>query len=252
MIQQITSVQHPLVKQLVRLRDRRSERYSQQLILIEGMNMLKEICEEQPITHLLTTDVSLLPVSLHTDSVIAVSESVMRKISACETPNGAIAVVSMPAIEADALFSIEPQRLVILDGIADPGNLGTILRTAGALGWDGVYCIDGCCDPFNPKAIRAAKGATFRLPLALGDRETLARYLSSYTVLTADLDGEDVSAYSHQQKVALVLSSEAHGVQEPFPDARRITIQMHGEMESLNVAAAGAILMNALHGKING
>lgn len=245
-MREITSVQHPLVKQLVRLRDRRSDRYSDRLVLVEGRNMLAELSPSTSIVHLLTNDIDSVPSTVVCDDIVLVSDAVIRKITACETPSGLVAVAKMPSTDPEALLTSTPQRLLILDGVSDPGNLGTILRSAAAFGWEAIYCLPGCCDPFNPKAIRAAKGATFRVPMAIGGKGALEGHLSSYTVLTADLEGEEASHYVNNTPLALVLSSEAHGVQDTLSGTQPVTIPMHGEMESLNVAVAGAILMNAL------
>lgn len=139
------------------------------------------------------------------------------------------------------------RSLLILDGVSDPGNLGTLLRTALGLGWDAAFITSGSTDPYNEKAMRSAKGATFRLPWNRGTVEELMTYLSNYTLLAADARGEDAANISIKGKVALALGNEAHGLCDALKNkAKMIAIPMIGPMESLNVATAGAILMHQL------
>jgi TrmH family RNA methyltransferase len=134
---------------------------------------------------------------------------------------------------------------LILDQIADPGNLGTLLRTAYALKWDGVAATPGTVDFFNDKAIRAAKGATFRLPLALVSSEEIASWNVSFYI--ADLQGAPLSDAKFQTPRALILGNEGRGI-SPWAETigKKIHIPMRTEAESLNVAAAGAILLYAM------
>jgi len=141
------------------------------------------------------------------------------------------------------------QRVLVLDGVADPGNLGTLLRTALALGWEGAYLLQNCCDPYNDKALRAAMGATFRLPLRMGTASTLQQLAEEedWRCWVADLKGESPESVPTQQKIALILGSEAHGVSEACRRlGRAVAIPMPGSMESLNVSTAGAILLYLL------
>ena len=139
----------------------------------------------------------------------------------------------------------------------DPGNVGTLIRTALGLGWDAIFLIDGCCDPFNGKALRAARGATFRLPVLRGGGGTLQQWCEpGLDVVVADAaengPGDQAVAVVPQADakagpVAIVLGSVA-GVSWPELDEldpRVVTLEMHDGMESLNVAVAGALVMGA-------
>jgi RNA methyltransferase, TrmH family len=149
----------------------------------------------------------------------------------------------------------------VLDRVQDPGNLGTLLRNAVALDWDAVYLLDGCCDPFNEKAVRASKGALFRLTVDRGTWAGLHHHLTKegFCMLAAtaadccpsQLPHEHVSTSSFDRldnsKVALVLGSEGQGVQdEILQHCHQISIPMSAAMESMNVAAAGSMLMFTL------
>ena len=136
---------------------------------------------------------------------------------------------------------------MVLDGIQDPGNLGTLLRTALAFGWNGIYLLGNCCDPYNDKALRSAKGATFRLQLYQGDKAHLKDLSRTHQVLVADLDGKAPESVNESEKRVLVLGSESLGVSaESQAFGEKVTLPISGEMESLNVAVAGGILMYQL------
>ncbi len=152
------------------------------------------------------------------------------------------------------------RRLLALDAVQDPGNLGTLLRTALAFGWDGVFLLPGCADPFSDKAVRASRGAALRAPVARGGVDELCAAAEAHglTMLAADPEPEGGSEggtrgdlplkgwreQAGTSAVCLVLGSEGQGLSA---EVRALTIPvaipMHGGMESLNVAVAGGILM---------
>jgi TrmH family RNA methyltransferase len=233
---EITSLQHPIVKHLVKLRTNRSYRTKEQRVLITGENLVKEI----PIINLFV--VGNLPEGLKAEKSYIVTESIMKKITGLEHPEGIAAEVKMPS---EVTFE-DVRRLLILDGVSDPGNMGTLIRTALALGWEGAYIVSNSCDPYNDKALRAAKGATFRLPLSFGNWDDLTGIISRNKMasLAADMDGTDIKEIKEVQKIALVLGNEAHGISsEADKLCTKVAIPMSGKMESLNVAVAGGILM---------
>jgi TrmH family RNA methyltransferase len=137
----------------------------------------------------------------------------------------------------------------VLDRISDPGNLGTLLRTALALGWEGAFLTPHSADPFNDKAIRASKGACFFLPLQEGSYEELEELLkeNQITAYVADLKGTSLPNLKVKHPLALILGNESLG---PSAWAKQhgsaISIPMKKDVESLNVASAGAILMYEL------
>ena len=142
--------------------------------------------------------------------------------------------------------------LVALDGVSDPGNLGTLLRTAIALGWEGVYILENSCDPFNDKALRAAKGATFKLPIAYGSWESLLKIAkaNNLEIVASDMDGESPEDLDPNVGKLLIVGNEGLGLSDKAQKhAKRVTIPMSGNMESLNVAVAGGIMMYALKGR---
>lgn len=237
----LLSLQHPFVKYLVNLRKDRSFRRKEQKVLAVGNKLIEELIASRAKIE------TLLVESGHENSfpyeTITVTHDILKKITGLMEPEPLAAVVSMPLFQDLSKTSY----LLILDGIADPGNLGNLLRTALALGWDGVYLTENTCDPFNEKAIRAAKGATFRIPLQEGTWQDLVLQTKSFTTFIADMQGSPIQKLMPKPPLALILSKEARGARlEAKQQFQSVTIPMDGPMESLNVAAAGAILLHSL------
>lgn len=171
---------------------------------------------------------------------------VMASISPMESPQGALFLCKQP--ENALPDRLEGNRYLILDGLQDPGNVGTIWRTADAFGADGLILVNGCADPWNPKTVRATMGACFRLPvleLAAGDlpalleRSALPLYATALREDTVDIKTTDL------KRSAVVIGSEGHGVsQELLALSRRtLKIPMRARCESLNAAAAAAVVL---------
>lgn len=230
----ITSLQHPLVKRLVKIRLDKDARVEEQSVLVVGTKLVEELAQNTPLKTLIVD--RPFPF-LKAQEVVEVTPEILKKITGLAAPEGIAAEVALPT-RADLSSA---RYLLVLDGINDPGNVGTLLRTALALGWEGAFLLPGSADPFNEKALRAAKGATFRLPLCQGSVEELQKMWKG-KFFVADLQGTIPQIVS--PPVALILGSEAHG---PSPALKKgataVSIPMPGPMESLNVAIAGAILM---------
>lgn len=150
---------------------------------------------------------------------------------------------------------------MVLDSVQDPGNIGTLLRNVVALNWDAVYLLEGCCDVFNEKAVRASKGALFKVKVDHGPWGALCDRLQreGFCMLAATASESESRQGSHEvasatvleqldrSKVALVLGSEGQGVRlDVLRDCQSISIPMSEKMESMNVAAAGSMLMLSL------
>jgi len=185
--------------------------------------------------------------------VIRCSRAVLGRAAGIETADtlDVIAEVGTPA-----RASLGPgwggTRVLALDRVQDPGNLGTLLRTAAAFGWDAVYLLPGCCDPFNDKALRASRGAAFKLALAGGDVEGLRgvareHQLAMVAAAVAPGGGTGRGGGGRARGLCLVMGSEGQGLSEEVAAAcQPVEIPMSGDMESLNVGVAGGILMFAL------
>lgn len=248
----ITSLQHPLVKHLVKLRQQRSYRKDCQHLIIEGKKILHDIHPLIKIKHLLFTDASLLPATISCEEKYQVTDAIIEKITGSVTPEGIVAEVAMPEYPPLTDF----QSMVVLDRIQDPGNLGTIIRTALAFGWEAIYCIEGTCDIWNDKVIRATRGAAFQIPFYHGSWSQLLKVVKNNHahVFAADLGGQTIETLSLPEgPIALVLGNEGQGVsEEASTNCQKLTIPISNQMESLNVAVAGGILMYHLRGHHHG
>uniref|UniRef100_A0ACD5X5P9 Uncharacterized protein n=1 Tax=Avena sativa TaxID=4498 RepID=A0ACD5X5P9_AVESA len=271
---QVASVANPLVKHCVKLRDSAAYRRSCRRLLLVGLAPIREICRLgfAAIDCLLLLDGVEVPEELHelSDDVVYVSATVMKKISGMRSVDSteAIAVMHMPkhfcdlnyddgGAGFDGLFR-SPKRILVLDGIQDPGNLGTLIRSACAFKWDGIFLLPACCDPFNEKALRAARGATLQLPVFCGNWCDLHILVAKYDMKMLAGHPEsstDGSQRSHalskelaeslmSESVCLVLGSEGNGLSEETVQAcQLVSIPMEGIFESLNVSVAGGIFL---------
>lgn len=178
-----------------------------------------------------------------------VADDAFQKLAATEHPQGVLAVASIPEPDWSAVASASPDAVVlILDAIQDPGNLGTLVRTAEALGAAAVVALPGTVDPWNPKSVRAAAGSHFRVPILSADWDAVRERLggAGYRLLAAEMSGDPPP--TARGRVGLVMGNEGAGVS---PDVRAavdgtVGIPLRGRAESLNVAAAAAILLYEL------
>ena len=177
---------------------------------------------------------------------VAVSESVLDALCTSKTPQHMCAVVETPPCGCPEAYP--DGLLIVLDRLQDPGNLGTILRTADALGASGILISPDCADPFSPKALRAAMGSTYHLPLYVGELVPELKKLSAqgFTCVCGHLKGEE-SLPAAQNRMALVIGNEGQGVSEQTAAlCVRYRMPMRGRAESLNAAVFAALLMQTL------
>ncbi|GAB4163993.1 MAG: RNA methyltransferase [Candidatus Promineifilaceae bacterium] len=171
-----------------------------------------------------------------------IDENLLQTISDTETPAGILAVVPIPS----KLLPDQPNFLLILDRLADPGNLGTILRTAAAAGVQGVLLSPGCVDAYNPKVVRSSMGAHLRLPIHSRPWHEIAALTEGLTVYLADAQGDlSYTQANWRSRCALIIGSEAEGA---GPEAQRLAaarvyIPMCAATESLNAAVSCGILL---------
>jgi TrmH family RNA methyltransferase len=169
-----------------------------------------------------------------------------RQISGQQSPEGILVVAKLP--EPPAAPPTAGPAFVLWD-VRDPGNLGTLLRTADWFGFRGVYLSAGCADPYNPKVVRAAMGAIFRVPVAPWDDFDGLLRAEARRILVADMQGTPLPEAATAGRDLILLGSESHGVPPQFADAPGIlpvAIPGGGGAESLNVAIAGGILAYAI------
>jgi TrmH family RNA methyltransferase len=232
----ITSLQHPLVKKLVKIRKDRSARAQEKSVLIVGQVIIQEVAPVCRIKILISTK----PLPIKADSKELASVEVLQKIIGHKTDDLVAAEVVMPPSG-----NLQNCKLILLlDEVSDPGNVGTIFRAALAMGWDGVYVISGSADPYNDKALRASRAAPLLLPWKEGSWNEAEILFKDRQVIYADTQGTPLSKMRFSSPLLLILGHETRG---PSKKARAlgepITIPMKGKMESLNVASAASILL---------
>jgi RNA methyltransferase, TrmH family len=244
---QITSLQHPTVKHLMKLRQNHDYRDDHHLVIVSGVTLVKELVQDGfSIKTIVAENESLVPHGAQPEELVIANEDIIKKITGLHTTDGILAEIAKPT--PGTLKDVK--RLLVLDGISDPGNLGTLFRTALALKWDGVFLINQTCDPYNDKALRAAKGATFHLPFREGSWKELLKLVeeNGLHLCVADLQGTPIDEVKKQTGgIALVMSHETRGASsQAIKNCQTVTIPINEKIESLNVAMAGGILMYVL------
>lgn len=250
-IHRITSTSNDLVKHAAKLQKDKSYRISTERVLVEGKNLLLDLVKKHTPERIFLTE-PLLPLFQETfakapqgydGDIFIIEPFVAQKISLLDSPEGCFAeyLLPRPAIPKSV------QQGLVLDRLQDPGNIGTLLRTALAFGIQAVFCIEPCCDVWNPKVIRSAKGAQFDVPVISTSWNDLHQSFPNLILYVADLKGEDIRTISPTTPWLLVLGNEAHGASLPSNLPQQpILIPMSSHVESLNVAQAGAIALYCL------
>lgn len=244
MTQRITSRKNPLLQQVRRLLASRREREKAGLFVADGTKLLREAVRWCPglSTVIATDDVQIdLPEGIE---LVRVPEDIMQSVSPMQTPQGALFICRMPPKR-----DFCPKKgMLLLDGIQDPGNLGTILRTADALEIP-VALMEGCADPYSHKVVRASMGAVFRtVPVQTTWEQVRAQCAQENIRLavTALSDAaQDIRSVTALSQAAVVIGSEGQGVRSEIiaQSDLQIIIPMNARCESLNAATAAAIVM---------
>jgi TrmH family RNA methyltransferase len=182
-----------------------------------------------------------------TDRIETVSEPELAALSATEHPQGVIVVAEPLEWSLDAVAVHAGTTILVLDGVQDPGNVGTMLRSALGLGASAVVALPGTAELHNPKTLRAAMGAPFRLPCLATDEATLAAWLSAHRIglWLGAMDGDPVMGRGDAGPLAIAVGNEGAGVSDSLRARadRRVGIPLAPQAESLNVAVAAAILL---------
>jgi RNA methyltransferase, TrmH family len=183
---------------------------------------------------------------------VLVDERVARTLGDTETPQGIVAVVEQPRHRLDDVLRSHPRLVVMMSGVADPGNAGTVIRTADAAAADAVLLTKGSTDPYAGKCVRATAGSLFHLPVVTGlSVAPTIRALrdGGLTVLATTVDGDPIDELDEvlAGPVAWLFGNEAHGLDADAISSadRAVRIPIHGRAESLNLAAAAAICLYA-------
>lgn len=245
-MENITSRQNPLFQKLRKLNTSASFRRQQGLFLCEGPKLLEEAVKWDVSVQLAVKAPEFsFPEALSCRKVETPAD-VLRSLADTETPQGVVFACELP--DTALPDRLEKGRYLVLDGVQDPGNVGTIWRTADALGASGLILTGECADPFSPKVVRASMGACFRLPVWKGERQAAADlvkrsgiplYATALRSDTVDVRQADLS------RAAVVIGSEGRGISAELLGCceKALKIPMEPKCESLNAAVAAAVVL---------
>ena len=243
-MERITSRQNPLLQHLVRLQSGAGERRRSNEIVGDGWKLLDEALRFSALRTVIAAEGQVLPALPADVRTVEVPASLLESVSRMETPQGVLFIASRPVED------ISPLRAgsLILDGVQDPGNVGTVIRAAEAFGAPQIVLTEGCADPVGPKALRASMGSAFRQPVKLAERAEipgLCRRAGLKLLVTALSDTAKRLGDASLTDAVVVIGSEGRGVSRTLLDAadERVIIPMEGQIESLNAAAAATVVL---------
>ncbi len=243
----ITSTSNPLVQKIKSLKDKEARVLYNEFIL-EGENIVKDIPNVN-LVDCIFVDQSKIDAYKYIiekykeDIVYEVPSKVMDVISDTKTPSGILAVAKKPQVN-----ETKGKSVVVLDGVSDPGNMGTIIRTCVACGVKDIYAIN-TVDAFSPKVVRSTMGGIFEVNVIPTTYDELLSKLQGYNLLTLDMNGEDIFKENNISKpFALVVGSEAHGVSKVLKEkcTQILSLPMVGKIESLNAAVSLSVALYTL------
>lgn len=240
----ITSLNNEHIKEIIKLKEKKYRDLSN-TFLIEGRHLVLEAHREKKIVELILEQDELFPLDTNT---LYVSSNVMKKLSDLSTPSNVMAVVEK--------LDEKPigEKILILDNIQDPGNLGTIIRSAVAFNFDTIVLSPGTVDLYNPKVIRSTQGMMFHINIIVKEPVSFINELKNEgykivgTKVTNGVDVRDSKTYSH---FALIIGNEGKGMSEELSELcdEYLYIKMNDQCESLNAAVAASILMYEISNK---
>ncbi len=246
----ISSSTNPKIKNIVRLKKSAKVRKEQESFLVEGPRMFFEVPSDRLKEVYVTEDFEKkYREKLSGYSYEIVSESVCRHISDTKTPQGVLAVVRQSTMTLDHMLKLEEKPLfLLLESLQDPGNLGTIFRTAEGAGVTGIVMNRDTVDPYNPKVIRSTMGTVFRVPFVIVEdlRDAIDRLQDQgVRVFAAHLAGGLFYDEDYTGGCGFLIGNEGNGLTEEVSSMAggKIRIPMKGEVESLNAAVAATVLV---------
>ena len=250
-MKQISSVNNQLVKNLEKLA-KKKYREETGLYLIEGFHLCEEALKaHRRFQYLLGSDEALSKISaegvdLEDKRVILINKAIIRKLSSTKNSQDIFMVLK---IDQPKNFSFTYGKWVLLDNLADPGNVGTIIRTADAAGFDGVILSKESVDLYNPKVQRSMQGSQFHIDILVRDlSDTITQFINSEIPIYAsmlDKNAKKLNDFETVPSLGLIIGNEAHGVAAEIADMadEKLYIPIYGQAESLNAAIAAGIMI---------
>ena len=251
---QITSKENQLIKHIIKLKEKKYRKEYNEYI-IEGVKIVEESIEEKAkIKQIIISEDAInselvqkhLKEKLQKIDYIQVPSNIFKLISEVEKPQGVLAVIEKE--NGGEYIDYNQDIILALDDLQDPGNLGTIIRTADSAGVDAIILLKGCVDIYNPKVIRSTMGSIFDMNIIHATQDDAVNFLKSndFNIVSSYLQTDN---YYHETtydgKIALVIGNEANGINDELiaQSDKLVKIPIYGNAESLNAAISAAVLM---------
>lgn len=248
----ITSTSNPQIKRLLQLQKKSKVRDEENVFVVEGLRMFAEV----PVNRVEKVYISeslynkkKLKLNLQDFPYEILSDNVFSHVSDTKTPQGILCVVKRKKYDLDELLKVKNPHFMVLDNLQDPGNMGTIVRTAEGAGVDAVFMSKDCVDIYNPKTIRSTMGSIYRMPyIYVEDIPELLNVFRKNGVKSyaAHLDGKNsYDKENYQTGTAILIGNEGNGLCDEVTKNADILVRipMRGQVESLNAAIAASVLM---------
>lgn len=249
----ITSLQNPRVKQIVKLRDDKKERQREGLMLVEGYDEISLALEAGHLPRTIITAPDLASargreVSNVSAEIVTVSPAVFEKMSYRENPDGWLGIFPIPRVRLDELTLSSSPFVIVTESVEKPGNLGAILRTADAAHVDAVLVCDPRVDAYSPNVVRASRGTVFTVPIVETKSTEALNYLRKHGIRLLAATPSAEAEYTRQDlraPLAVAVGTENEGLTEFWMSQAdvRVKIPMMGKVNSLNVSIATALIV---------
>lgn len=248
----ITSTSNETIKYFISLNDKKT-RMNAKRFIVEGYHLVNEASKTNLLEAIISTDEKELK-KINNVKRYLVNDAIINKIATTKNPQNILGIVKMLDHNITNLLPIikgNKTKLIMLDDVNDPGNLGTIIRTAAGLGYDGIIMSPNTVDLYNEKVIRSTQGVMFKIPIIKANLQEVIKLLKKEKVFcigTALTNAKDVKHITKKDKFAICLGNEAKGISKEVLDNmdENVRIAMKNDVESLNVSIAAGIIMYEL------
>lgn len=248
----ITSTTNPQIKRLLQLQKKTKARDEEKVFIVEGLRMYAEVPAEQVEKVYISESLynrKKQELNLEGFPFEILSDTVFRHVSDTQNPQGIMCVVKQRQYDYEKLFSFSNPHFIVLDNLQDPGNLGTIVRTAEAAGVHAIFMSKDCVDLYNPKTIRSTMGSIYRMPIIYIEdilnllKEFRKNQIKSYATHLDGAQAYDKEDYQHG--TAILIGNEGNGLREEVAKEADVWVRipMCGQVESLNAAVAASVMM---------
>lgn len=245
----ITSTSNETIKYFISLNDKKT-RMNAKRFIVEGYHLVNEASKTNLLEAIISTDEKELK-KINNVKRYLVNDAIINKIATTKNPQNILGIVKMLDHNITNLLPIikgNKTKLIMLDDVNDPGNLGTIIRTAAGLGYDGIIMSPNTVDLYNEKVIRSTQGVMFKIPIIKANLQEVIKMLKKEKVFcigTALTNAKDVKHITKKDKFAICLGNEAKGISKEVLDSmdENAKIAMNNDVESLNVSIAAGIIM---------